>query len=331
MSWLARAAQIFFFFVFCLVHQGRTLQASLPNVIIGDPNSGKYDILGPPISEKELEETLSLNITAEDFDSKGDLISTSGFYQGDIMVEDEDHLIQIVNGRSNGRLQSSVRSAISNPQRAWPGGSIPYVISSSFSSQERALIARAMAEYHQKTCIRFVPRSSHRDYIHILRGRGCSSSVGRNGGLQVVSLGDGCIHFGIIIHEFMHTAGFWHEHSRSDRDNYVTIHWANILPGLQHNFDKNSDAHTTNLGLPYDYESIMHYSPYAFTRTYGSPTIVLKRSGVTIGQRSGFSQLDVQSLNLLYTCSGVKPTPGPEPKPEGWTDYSLSRYLSAVA
>lgn len=312
MSWLAHAVRIFF--VFFLVHQGRTSQTSLPDVIIGDPNSGKYDILGPAISEKELEESLSLNIT-EDFDPKEDPISTSGFYQGDIIVEDEDHLIQIVNGDPQGQL-----SAIRNPQKAWPGGSIPYVISSSFSSQERGLIARAMAEYHQKTCIRFVPRSSHRDYIHILRGQGCSSSIGRNGGSQVVSLGNGCVHFGVIIHELMHAAGFWHEQSRYDRDNYVTIYWANILPGLQYNFDKNSNAFTTDLGLPYDYSSIMHYGSYAFTKTYGAPTIVPKRSGVTIGQRNGFSELDIQSLNLLYKCSGVKPSPGPGPKPEGCTD-----------
>ena len=28
----------------------------------------------------------------------------------------------------------------------------------------------------------------------------------------------------------MHTLGFFHEHSRYDRDNYVTVNWNNIQP-----------------------------------------------------------------------------------------------------
>ncbi|MEO5711622.1 MAG: M12 family metallopeptidase [Nocardioidaceae bacterium] len=60
---------------------------------------------------------------------------------------------------------------------------------------------------------------------------------------------------GNAIHEIGHTVGMWHEQSRQDRDAFVTIHWANIQTGLEHNFNQHvSDG--DNVGN-YDYGSIM--------------------------------------------------------------------------
>lgn len=63
----------------------------------------------------------------------------------------------------------------------------------------------------------------------------CSSYVGRNGGSQRISLVDSCVdRHGTIMHEFLHAFGFYHEQSRTDRDDWVTINWDNIEPGLSH-------------------------------------------------------------------------------------------------
>ena len=47
-----------------------------------------------------------------------------------------------------------------------------------------------------------------------------------------ITIGRNCeIKLGTVIHEMMHALGFWHEQSRGDRDNHVTIVWDNIMDG----------------------------------------------------------------------------------------------------
>ncbi|MPC15145.1 Zinc metalloproteinase nas-4 [Portunus trituberculatus] len=196
--------------------------------------------------------------------SKSDPIELAGLFQGDIILPNQDDYYSLIHvgvaGFGDGLAgwcgvpadAPQARNAIKTMTKRWPNGVIPYVISSSYNKKERAVIAVAMNTYHQNTCVRFVPRTVEKDYIHIHKGDGCSSVVGRVGGAQALSLGPGCLYVGIVMHECMHAAGFWHEQSRADRDSFITINTANIQAGMDYNFQKYSWDKIQSLGVDYD-------------------------------------------------------------------------------
>ncbi|KAM8939156.1 embryonic protein UVS.2-like [Pelodytes ibericus] len=178
---------------------------------------------------------------------------------------------------------------------------VPYTISPDYNANQLSTIAAAMQDFATLTCVRFVPRTTEPDFIAIISDSGCWSYVGKTGGSQEVSLSrNGCVTLGTVQHELNHALGFYHEQSRSDRDNYIDIITDDILPGLADNFDKYD---TNNLGLEYDYSSVMHYGRFAFSRSSSLPTIVPKPDpNVPIGQRYGLSSLDISKINKLYQC-----------------------------
>ncbi|XP_045898808.1 high choriolytic enzyme 1-like [Micropterus dolomieu] len=179
---------------------------------------------------------------------------------------------------------------------------VPFNVSSDFTSLEKQRIEFALNGFQAKTCIRFVPRQNETDYIRIENKAGCFSLVGRVGGAQVLSLNrQGCLYYGIIQHEANHALGFQHEHTRTDRDSYVTISWANIDPQKANNFKMQA---ANNLNTPYDYSSIMHYGKTAFSIQKGKDTITpIPDPNVPIGQMKGLSNWDIIRINTFYGCS----------------------------
>lgn len=65
--------------------------------------------------------------------------------------------------------------------------------------------------------------------------------------------------------------------SAHDRDDYVTINWNSMATSSKPNFVKYPSYIVSHFGTTYDYDSVLHYSAYAFSIT-GEPTIVPKVS-----------------------------------------------------
>jgi Astacin (Peptidase family M12A) len=71
------------------------------------------------------------------------------------------------------------------------------------------------------------------------------------------------------------------------------------LTGAKDQFEK---YQTNNLGMPYDYESVMHYKWNYFSISWGQPTIISNDKGrkVDMGNRKAMTALDVEKINRWY-------------------------------
>ncbi|KAJ2952188.1 hypothetical protein O0L34_g4468 [Tuta absoluta] len=205
----------------------------------------------------------------------------------------------------------SIRAATNRKERIWENGVIPYEIDGNFSGAHKSLFKQAMRHWENFTCVKFVEKDSeiHKDYIVFTeRPCGCCSFVGkRGGGAQAISIGKNCDKFGIVVHELGHVVGFWHEHTRPDRDHHVQIIRDNIMPGQEYNFNKLTEEEVNSLGQTYDYDSIMHYARNTFSKgTYLDTILPLEVHGKKrpeIGQRVRLSASDIAQTNLLYKCA----------------------------
>lgn len=68
--------------------------------------------------------------------------------------------------------------------------------------------------------------------------------------------------------------GFVHMHLVPNRDRYVSIVFTNIQYGLENEFSSYKADHLSKQYFPYDYNSIMHYSAYAYSKNK-HPTITI--------------------------------------------------------
>lgn len=223
----------------------------------------------------------------------------NALFEGDILLGTDEEMQRVRKNIEDQQVEAAV--AVSGQGNRWPGGTLAYRIDPGLPNQNR--VTDAIQAIQNNTNLTFKVRTNEANFITFRNSDSCSSAVGMKGGEQFINLGPGCS-TGNAIHEICHAAGLWHEQSREDRDSFVRVNWANIVPALRHNFDQ----HITDgddVGR-YDYDSIMHYPRNAFAINPNQDTLTpIPNNGQPIGQRTGLSAGDIRAINMLYPRKAI--------------------------
>lgn len=244
----------------------------------------------------------------------------SGQYQGDMIIGKEE--------MEDYRARKARHDDLIDTEYRWDDALVPYqIVETHFSNQSTGLasfstkivflsavqqikqIEKALDAIRDVTCVKFVSFNpkKHRDFITVVGNySGCFASVGRQGRGQVINLQPhnvemGCFRRFTIVHMFMHALGFFHTQSATNRDEYIRIEWERIKESDKRHFDKFGADILTSADRHYDYDSVMHSPPTAFSTEDSKPTMVaLQSTKAAMGQRSHLSDMDVEKIKSMY-------------------------------
>lgn len=182
----------------------------------------------------------------------------------------------------------------------WTGGNVPFEWAANVTPAMQTAMRAAMAEVEAVANVHFIPRVAEIDWVVLRDSVINSSSVGRAGGPQLLHIYNWNSRF-TMVHELMHVLGFWHEHQRPDRDQFVAVQTGNVEPTELHQFAIVPTAATQ--GLPYDFDSVLHFAQSEASHN-GQPTLLVlppnQGQQSAIGQRTHLSSGDVAALRRIY-------------------------------
>ena len=239
--------------------------------------------------------------------------------------------VAINDGQKEKKPFFGTRSGMTYFRSKWPDGVLRYELKNTFSDGQKELVRRILREFAEEISSMFPPVESCITFLETDTGnrvifegpqkaKGCHSTIGyKERGL--IGLAWVCLNPGTIKHEAMHSLGIFHQHSRSDRDDYVQIMQDNILSNQTGNFKKYPSFFISAHGLPYDLMSVMHYHHKMFSKNGDLTIRTLDENAQYItlwNLQSGRNArlTDIELIRRMYNCEPAEELS--ENNPSGW-------------
>ncbi|XGW17468.1 hypothetical protein V3C99_002233 [Haemonchus contortus] len=220
-----------------------------------DVDSGKIASLLQELPEIKYDQVNPMGDSLNEVNERSNV--EDRLFQSDILLTEKQAktIISDIDEQVRGSNRTK-RQAIADRDgvKLWKTG-VNYYFSPSLNSKTKRAFLMGADMWQKYSCVYFKHNPYAEDRVKIEYGQGCWSSLGKVGGEQKISLGEGCDVGSIAAHEIGHTIGFWHTMARYDRDSFITLNVGNIKESWLSQFAKQTPQTNDNFNLTYDYEN----------------------------------------------------------------------------
>jgi len=175
------------------------------------------------------------------------------------------------------------------------------------------VIFGAMNAISSQTCVTFTLHSDQQDFLLIEKlpyHSNCVSSFGYFSGQRTISLGrtveQSCVEHATILHHLMRILGFPYEHTRPDRDRYLTVDLNNVKRQSWFMFkklEKDQFIYDVEMEL-FDHSSIMFPNTTPISVVTEKSILSSRNPGENINsKKTGLSNGDIKKIQNAYSCS----------------------------